>query len=1159
MGESALRSILPNTPLVFFDSTYPVVETFVKMRGLVRRFFLALAALVSSAQLALAGDGTIARVFSLQGSATVIRSGKTVQLLEGADIFAGDELQIGEPGRAALELSDGSYVRLPAGSKLRFPAKADEVDLIEGSLHFLSHSEQHPTIVTEHVTAAIRGTEFTVTTDSSGSSISLMSGSVDGASKAGRIVLASGQGASFRSGKAPEVFTLVNSNRSVQWSMFVPYLGAEPLLDAEPSLQESLRLSRAGKVSAALKALPASKGSCDPSEVLRARLLITAGSPEQGAKLLERCVVSKRKGSAHSLAESALALLRLSQGDLTAADNLSSHALEESPGSASARLARSFALQQKGDLGGALAAVKQNGAADDLDLLAREAEVTFMFGRVPEARAMLERIPNRSWYAEAVYGFVLMGDRSFDAARSAFENAARQEPAAGLPRMGLGIVKFNQGDLSEARKDFERAAVLEPNRSIYRSYLGKDYFEEDNYAPAYPEYQRAIELDPNDPTPYLYRSFMKLADNNLIGSIEDIDRAQELSNKRDVYRSSFLLDEDAAVQAASIGRVYNELGYRERGRVEAITGIVDDYQNASAHRLLSQTQEDIYLADTIASERRIANLFAPLSINVVDSIGTGVSLNEYSQLLEEDGWRTAINSFYDSKAETIKSGVLSTHKFGNYVLGLSADGLAQNGIADDPRASVGTIGFSFQAQPDWSNRLLLEGRGISSGQTDSDDSADVLEGNVSAAWLHRFSPERVFLVNSIYERDRSSIHVPANPNNEAAYLPVFITTIFDGEQETELVQSIMDRRERIFETSVVNEAQFISEDGPLQSILTYRNVANTLSQQDSSLMPYEFSDGTTIDIPLNSSEPSNLASNSASYLGDLEVADGLHLNFGVEYDSVQFAPNYEEPPFVRNDFSQDLWSPKGGIIYKPDESVIFRAGYGESLAKGTQIDLISIAPTTIGGIIQRFNDDPGTKAQTFGVGLDLHPRRSTYYGAEWTRRWVDILQRDTAYDVTLDFDTSTISSSIAAEDPYNTYGQQNFVTAYWYEILTEQLATGLDYRYAEQFLAGEPDYDTRDHRGKGFGRYYFQGPWFVQGAGIYRYQSSDGDEGDSPYSAAAFLVNAGVGYRLPTRHGLLLLDVNNIFGQDVDINQSSYFNEPLWSDPTVTLVANFNF
>jgi hypothetical protein len=54
-------------------------------------------------------------------------------------------------------------------------------------------------------------------------------------------------------------------------------------------------------------------------------------------------------------------------------------------------------------------------------------------------------------------------------------------------------------------------------------------------------------------------------------------------------------------------------------------------------------------------------------------------------------------------------------------------------------------------------------------------------------------------------------------------------------------------------------------------------------------------------------------------------------------------------------------------------------------------------------------------------------------------------------------------------------------------------------------------------------------------------------------------MGAGIGYRLPTRSGLVLLDVQNIFGQDIDIDQLTYFNEPVFSDPTVRLAVNFNF
>ncbi len=1120
------------------------------------RSVVALLTLVLVPATVAAAQQSVASVFSIQGSAVVVRGGTPSPLKEGAEVYAGEEVQVGNPGRVALRLADQSYVRLTSGARMRFPTKEPSLNLVEGSLHFFSHSEQHPTVVTEHVTAAIRGTEFTVTTSAAESSLSMLSGSVDASTPGGRVALTGGEGARFRPRRPPEVFAIAKSERSVQWSLYVPFLGWEGALPDDQRIRRALELASRGETLAALKTLPAVGTPCEPALILRARLLIASGATEEGARSLERCAVSSSAAAPHALAEASLALLRLQQGDLLAADNLSRHAVESEPTSAAARIARSFAMQAKGDLDGALAAVEPLPNDTSGELRARRAEVLFMFGYVPEARGELEQIQGRSWYSEAVYGFVLMGDRDFDGARAAFGRAVSQEPSAALPRMGLGIVSFNQGDLSLARTQFEQAAVLEPNRSIYRSYLGKDYFEQDTYAPAHPEYERAIELDPSDPTPHLYRSFMRVAENDLIGALDDINQARELSSRRDVYRSSFLLDEDSAVQAASIGRVYNELGFRERGRVEAVTAIIDDYMNASAHRLLSQTQEDIYLGDTIASERRMANLFAPLSINVVDAIGTSVSLNEYSQLLEEDGWRTGINNFYDSKAETFKTGVLSAHKFGNYAIGLSAEGLGQDGIADDPRTGVGTVGFSFQAQPDYGNRFLFEARGVSSGQSDFTDSADVLEGSLSAAWLHRFSPENALLLNSTYDRSRSNIHTPSNTSNQLSFRDYQITTIFEGIEETELVQLATDARDRYYETSVTNEAQFISDTELIQHIFTYRNVHNVLSESDSSSIEYEYADGATQEIPFSSAAPSSLNGNYASYLGDLKVAKGLHLNFGGEYDSVEFGQDPEYPPYTSETLSQTLWSPKGGIVYNPDESLIFRVGYSEQLAKGTKFDLISLQPTTVGGIVQRFNDDPGTKAQTFGVGLDLHPTSSTYFGGEWTRRWLSMLTQPTLYDVVLDFDNLTISTGESIGSPTEMDFEQNFVTAYLYEVLSESWIAGLDYRYAEQL--NYEDTSSYDQRGKAFTRYYWTGGWFVQGSSTYRYQNFEGPV-EVAGADGAWLFGAGLGYRLPTRHGILLLDVNNIFGENIDINQSTYFNEPVWSEPTVQLVANFNF
>ena len=1089
------------------------------------------------------------KVFSIQGSASVVQQGKSLPLVEGMELHSGDELVVGEPGRVAVELLDGSYVRLASGSRMKLPGKQKPLGLLAGALHFLSHSEQHPTVETQQVTAAIRGTEFEIVADNEETAISMFSGSVDGQSKEGRAQLGAGQAARFRRGKAPEVFALVQSDRSVQWSMFVPF-AAQP-----DDNKDAVTLFEKGRTEAALTKLHSGgRVPCDPEVVLKGRMLVSSGSPKEGAALLERCVTSGASGSSKAVAAAALSTVKLMGGDSTTADSLSILAMQAAPTSSVARIARSYALQERGDLDGALAALGEASIDDSDDLKARRAEVMFMFGRVPEARDVLASISNRSWYAETVYGFVLMADRSFAEAEAAFQNAAAAEPGAGLPRVGLGIIRVNRGELAEARKNFERATLLEPQRGLYRSYLAKDYFEDDAYDKAEPEYIRAMELDPNDPTPYLYRSFMRVAENDLVGALNDISKARELSDARDVYRSKLLLDQDSAMRSASVGRVYQQLGFKERGRLEAITAISQDYQNSTAHRLLSQTQEDLFSADTIASEQRMANLFSPLSINVVDSIGTGVSLNEYSQLLEKDGWRTAVNSGFDSKSDQFRSGVLSAFKKENVVFGLSADGAGYNGVADDPRTTAGQVGASFQAQPTWADRFVVEGRGTFTGDTDQEQSTDIMNGTFNAAYLHKFSPGVTGLLNSTYDRSRLV-------NRQFDYVAdIGVTSIDQGQQSTFFEQFPFQDRSKRYETTVVNEAQVLADTGIVHSILTFRNATSALDNYDNGVANLDADSGTSLDF--TSAGAPRLNSNSLSYLGAVDVGGGLTMNVGAEYETLQWADR-DEAPFTDERSDDNLASPKAGFVYRPDERMTLRAGYGESLGKGTRTDLISLEPTLIGGITQRYNDLPGTKSQNLGLGADFHPDEKTFFGSEWTRRWLDLSNVVSVYNIVDNLDTGAFYTDVATADRYTTPVGQDFVSAYYYRVLNRRWVAGTDYRFVNQQTNGDDESTLRDERGTAFTRYFFSGGFFVQGSGTYRYQARSNvvtDNGSGPNgSDNAFLCGAGVGYRLPTRQGLISLDVQNIFGQDINLSQTTYFNEPVFNDPTVRLAANFNF
>jgi hypothetical protein len=296
------------------------------------------------------------------------------------NLEAGDEVVVDDPGRIALALSDGSYIRLAASSRLTLSAADKKVGLLEGALHFFSHSEQHPTVVTEHVTAAIRGTEFTLTTDRGSTTIAMMSGSVQGMSEGGLADLSGGQGARFAKGRSPQVYALLQSDRTVQWSAFVPLFTEGDISSADVSVEgRAMRLVAEGKNRDALNLLPTHERRCSLAGVVRARILISQGDTTQGVGSLERCVNEGTDAKIIAAAASTLSAVKLAQGAGDEARSLASKAITADPGSVSARLALSFALQDKGDLDGALAAVTDTTVVSE-DLIARRAEVLFMFG-----------------------------------------------------------------------------------------------------------------------------------------------------------------------------------------------------------------------------------------------------------------------------------------------------------------------------------------------------------------------------------------------------------------------------------------------------------------------------------------------------------------------------------------------------------------------------------------------------------------------------------------------------------------------------------------------------------------------------------------------------------------------------------------------------------
>jgi tetratricopeptide (TPR) repeat protein len=171
--------------------------------------------------------------------------------------------------------------------------------------------------------------------------------------------------------------------------------------------------------------------------------------------------------------------------------------------------------------------------------------------RAPPFKRSLELAP-RNPQAAALEGFLFAVQNKFDSAVGAFDRAIALDGALGNAWLGRGLCRIHQGDLAAGREDLQVAVTLEPQRAVLRSYLGKAFANVGDASQAERELSLAKEIDPDDPTAWLYSALLNQQLNRVNDGVLDLERSQELNDRRSVFRSRELLDQDRAVRAANL-------------------------------------------------------------------------------------------------------------------------------------------------------------------------------------------------------------------------------------------------------------------------------------------------------------------------------------------------------------------------------------------------------------------------------------------------------------------------------------------------------------------------------------------------------------------------------------------------------------------------------
>ena len=536
--------------------------------------------------------------------------------------------------------------------------------------------------------------------------------------QAGSLTLTSGQSAIARVGEAPIPRVVVRPRDAVQWALYYP-----PILDYRPAdfangaetdwqvmVRRSIQFYRDGNLAMAFASIAgAPEDIRDPRFfTYRAVLLLTVGRVDEAKADIDRALALDPR---HSPAVAVRSVIATAQNDKGEALRLARTAVELDPTSAAARVALSYAQQADFDLKGALASLQEavKLAPDNALAWARLAELWLSFAELRKAlKAANQAVKLQPALArtQTVLGFAYLTQIRTREARQAFEKAIQMDQADPLPRLGLGLAKIRVSSLAEGRGDIEIAVSLDPNNSLMRSYLGKAYFEEKRTGLDEREYAVAKELDPQDPTPWFYDAIAKQTTNRPVEALHNLQKSIELNDNRAVYRSRLLLDSDLAARSASLGRIYNDLGFQQLGLVEGWKSVNADPANFSAHRFLADSYAVLPRHEIArVSELLQSQLLQPINITPIQprlaesnlfliSAGgpTTVSFNEFNPLFTRDRLALQVSGLGGEQDTWAGEGVLSgLYRNASFSLGgshFTTDGFRKNADQGDNLANA---------------------------------------------------------------------------------------------------------------------------------------------------------------------------------------------------------------------------------------------------------------------------------------------------------------------------------------------------------------------------------------------------------------------------------------------------------------------------------------
>lgn len=1082
----------------------------------------------------------IAKIASAQGQVDVKAYGNLVWLSINKEdsLCPGDALRTSRWSRATLSLKSGAVLTVDQNTTMSFsaPVKNDPswfINLLEGSTFFRSRQPQRLDIQTPFINAVHKGTEFMVAVSGQQTEISVFDGQVAGENRSGKVTIDKGFKGIAEAGRPPRVQVLkITPEDAVQWMLYYP-----PIIDDSPRSQPAIN----SQVNAALTAYRLGDSNLALTKLdeipvaqqdtryltLKAALLLTVGRVDEAQPLIQQAQhLQPNNSDAYALQ----AIIAVTKNQQQAALELANKSVIANPQSSVAKIAQSYAYQALFNIDQAFKATQEATrlTPDNALAWARLSELQLSQGDHDAALKSAQKAQTlnpKIARTQIILGFAGLAQTDIEDAKRAFEQALTIDSSDPLARLGLGLAKIRKGDLEEGKNELEIAVNLDPNNAVIRSYLGKAYYELRNKGYAGKEFEIAKEMDPKDPTPYFYDAILKQTTNRPVEALHDMQRAIELNDNRGVYRSKLLLDSDSAARSASLGRIYNDLGFQQRGLLEGWNSINQDPSNYSAHRLLADNYAALPRHEIArVSELLKAQLLQPVNITpvqpqaaesnilILDGLGSSItSFNEYNPLFTRNRSALQASGFYGSNDtlsdEVVQSGVWDRFSYSLGQFHYQTDGFRENN-------DLNKNSYNFFAQgsiaPNTNVQIELRHSDQKNGDISrsffskefSPNKREQSENNILRAGLHHaFSTNSDLLMSLVYKNenkdsfditDGTKIELPQKANGFLYELQhLFRHDLFD----------------------LTTGFGYLTQDGELDFIF------------DENPDPiYNF--------------PQKIENNNFYLYSDLKPASDLTINLGLSldiFDKKGIAANGDAS------YNTNQLNPKFGITWLPTKDTTLRFAAFRAL-KRSLIGNQTLEPTQIAGFNQFYDDYEGTDSARIGIGLDHKVYDNLLIGLEISHRTLDVLYE--------------FNDTISIHEFRKTHWSENNARAYINWAPSPLFSASGDYQF-EEFDRGKELIDQVNGIGATYlqtHRFKLTGNFFHSTGIISRLSLSYIDQtgnfvdpiftenNKGSQSDRFWLLDAEVSYRLMKRHGFITVGIKNLLDEQfnylaIDVNQ----------------------